>query len=163
MFTVDIHEGRLNNFYRLFKQIADLATQGKGDDVAEKIRSALNRIILILVAAGMILGLIHSAVCDESYDAARGFSEYQNEMSAPALPAMSDLIADNSSNADLTRFLTERDRSGKQILASPDNSSRADFTNCGILSVNLCILLLCVLFCTSFKHIFFIHLKDGNK
>lgn len=153
----------MNNFFGLFNKITDLATQGKGDDVAEKIRSALNRIILFLIAAGMILGLIYSVVCDESYDAIRGGCEYQNEMSAPALPAMSDLIADSSANADLTRFLTEEGRSGKQLLASPEITSWADFTNCGILSVNLCIFLLCVLFCTSFKHIFFIHLKDGNK
>ena len=153
----------MNNFFGLFNKITDLATQGKGDDVAEKIRSALNRIILFLIAAGMILGLIYSVVCNESYDTIRGGCEYQNEMSAPALPAMSDIIADSSTDVDLTRFLTERDRSGKQLLASPDNTSWADFTNCGSLSVILCIFLLCVLFCTSFKHIFFIHLKDGNK
>lgn len=131
--------------------------------MAEKIRSALNRIILFIIAAGMILGLIYSVVCDESYDTIRGVCEYQNEMSAPALPAMSDLIADSSTNVDLTRFLTERDRSGKQLLASPDNTSRADSTNCSILAVNLCIFLLCVLLSTSFRHIFYIHLKDGNK
>ena len=146
-----------------FSHLSLLAAQGKGDDVAEKILSALNRIILLLIAAGMILGLIYSAVCDESYDTVRGFSEYQNEMSVPALPDMSDLIADSSANVDLTRFLTERGRAGKQLPASPDNTSWADLTNCGILFINLCIFLLCVLFVTSFKHIFFIHLKDGNK
>lgn len=128
-----------------------------------KIRSTFNRIILFLIAAGMIQGLVYSAVCDESYDTVRGVSEYQNEMSAPALPAMSDLIADSSANVDLTRFLTERDKSGKQLLASLDNNCQADYKNCSILSFNVCIFLLYVLLGTSFKHIFFIHLKDGNK
>lgn len=128
-----------------------------------KIRSALYRIILLLMAAGMIVGLINTAVCDESYDSVRGFSEYHNEMRAPALPAMSDLIADTSTNVNLTRFLTERGRSGRQLLASLDNTVLTDFKNCAVLSINLCIIFLFVLFGTSFKHIFYIHLKDGNK
>ena len=126
-------------------------------------RSALNRITLLFIAAVLILGLINPAKCDKSYDFVRGFSEYRNEMSAPALPAMNDLIADTSVNVYLTRFLTEGGRPGRQLLAGPYNTGQADFKNCGILSVNLSILLLCVLQSTSFKHIFYIHLKDGNK
>ena len=137
--------------------------QGKGDEVAEKIRSAVNRIILLFIAAGMILGLVYSAACDESYDAVRGISDYQNEMSAPALPVMPDLIADNPANADLTQFLTERGESGRLLIVSPDSTGWTVFRICGNLSVNLCLFILCVLLCTSFKHIFFIHLKDGNK
>lgn len=130
------------------------------------IRSTFKRTILIIIAAGMIAGLFCPAVSDGSYDAVHGLGGYKNVMGVPSLPAVSDFIADNSAQADLTRFLNEKSRSGRQVLAGPDNIGRADFRNCDILSLNLCIFLLCVLFDTSvfsFKHIFYIHLKDGNK
>ena len=131
-----------------------------------KIRSAVKRIILILIAAVMIAGLIYPVVCTGSYNAAHGLGGYRNEMSVPDLPAMPDFIAENPAQVDLTRFLTERNRSARQIIAGSDYTGRAIFNNGDILSVNLCIFLLCVLFGTSvfsFKHIFYIHLKDGNK
>ena len=131
-----------------------------------KIRSAYTRIILLFIAATMIVGLIYPVVNAGSYDAVHGLGGYQNEMSTPALPAMSDFIADSSAQVDLTRFMNERNRSGRQFLAGPDYTGRAVLKSCDIFSVNLCIFLLCVLFGTSifsFKHIFFIHLKDGNK
>ena len=134
--------------------------------MAVKIRSTFNRIILVFIAAGMIAGLIYPAVNDGSYDVVHGLGGYQNMMSTPNLPAVSDFIADSSAQVDLTRFLTERDRSGRQFLAGPDHTGRADLNSCDFLSINLCIFLLCVLFGTSifsFKHIFYIHLKDGNK
>ena len=131
-----------------------------------KIRSAFNRIILVLIAAGMIAGLVYPAVSSDTYDAARGLGGYQNIMSIPGLPAMSEFIADSSAQVDLTRFLTGRDRSGRQSLAGPEYIGRADLKSFDIFSIDLCIFLLCVLFGTSvfsFKHIFYIHLKDGNK
>ena len=131
-----------------------------------KIRSTFTRIILLFIAAAMIAGLVYPVVSAESYDAVHGLGGYRNEMSAPCLPATSDLIADSSAQVDITRFLTERDRSGRQFLDGPSYIGRTDCKNSDILSVNLCIFLLCVLFGTSifsFKHIFFIHLKDGNK
>lgn len=128
-----------------------------------KIRRAINQIILLLVAAGMISGLIYSAVFDESYDIVQGLSEYQNEMNSPSLPALSDIIADSSANADNSLLLTEGGRSGRPLIAGIDNTGRTDFTNFYILSFCIFISLSCVIFCTSFKHIFYIHLKDGNK
>lgn len=131
-----------------------------------KIRSTIKRIILTLIAAGMIAGLIYPVLCDGSLDAVHGLGDYQNVMSVPDLPARSDFNADTSAGVDLTRFLSERSRSIRQALTGPDSIGRADVKNCDILSLNLCIFLLCVLFGTSifsFKHIFYIHLKDGNK
>lgn len=127
------------------------------------IRSALNRIILLLIVAGMILGLLYSAVCDESYDAVRRFSDYQNEISAPVLHDVPDLIAESSANANQIRFLSERSKAGRDLFSSLDYTGRTVFKNCGILSANIYIFLLSVLFSASFKHIFYIHLKDGNK
>lgn len=138
----------------------------KGVDVTVKIRSAFKQTILMLIAAGMIAGLVYSASCAGSYDFGRRSGGYENMMSVPGLPAASDIIADGSAQADLTRFLTGRDRSGRQIMADPDLTGRADFRSRDILSADLCLFLLCVLFGTSifsFKHIFYIHLKDGNK
>ena len=134
--------------------------------MTEKIRSTFNRIILILAATGMIAGLIYSAAWDGSYNAVSESGGYQNEMSTPALPAMSDFIADSSAQVDFTRFVTGGDESGSRLLSGPDYTGRSDLNDCDIISVNLCIFLLCVLFGTSifsFKHIFYIHLKDGNK
>ena len=128
-----------------------------------KIHNALNRIILLLIAAGVILWPVYSAACDESYDAVRGISEYQNELGTPSLPAVSDLIANSSSSPDLTRYMSERGRSGRQPADSLDDTVLTGFRSCDIHSVNLSIYLLCVLLCTSFKHISYIHLKDGNK
>lgn len=128
-----------------------------------KINSALKQIILLLLVAGMILGLLYSAVSDESYDAVRGLGEYRNEISAPVLHGVSDIIADNSAGTDQTRFLTERSKPVRHFLASPDNTGRSDFKNFSILTVNIFLFLFCVLFSTPFKHIFYIHLKDGNK
>ena len=127
------------------------------------IRSTLNRIILLFIAAGLILGLVHSAVCKESYDPVSELSEYRNEMAAPALPGMSDLVADSSASADMTRFLAEKGEAGRHLINDFDNTGWTGFKNCGIFSFNLCVFLLCVLSGTSFKHIFYIHLKDGNK
>ena len=140
--------------------------KSKGDDVTAKIRSTFKRTILIIIAAGMIAGLCCPAVSDGSYDAVHGLGGYKNVMSVPSLPAVSDFIADNSAQVDLTRFLNEKNRSGRQVISGPDNTGRADFRSSDILSFDLCIFLLCVLFGTSvfsFKHIFYIHLKDGNK
>ena len=128
-----------------------------------KIHNALNRIILLLIAAGVILWPVYSAACDESYDAVRGISEYRNELITPSLPDASDLIADSSASADLTRFMSDKGRSGRQLTESLGGTFRADFRSCDLVSVNLYIYLLLVLLCTSFKHIFYIHLKDGNK
>lgn len=128
-----------------------------------KIRSVLNRIVLFFIAAGMVMGLVYSVACDESYETVCGSGGYQNEMSAPALTVRDDLFADSSANADSTRFLTERDRTGRQLLAGPDNTGLVDFKTSGIFFVDLYIFLLYVLPGTSFKHIFYIHLKDGNK
>ena len=134
--------------------------------MAVRIRSALNRTILILIAACMIAGLIYPAVSDRFCDSVHSLGGYKNEMSVPGLPVRSDFIADSSAQADLTRFLTERNRSVRQFLSGPDNSGRAVVRSCNILSVSLCLFLLCALLGASifsFKHIFYIHLKDGNK
>ena len=90
-----------------------------------KLRSSLERIIFLLIAAGMILGLYYSAACDESYDAVRGLGEYRNEISAPAVHDAADLIADRSADAHQSRFLTERDKTGRQLLAGPRAGCRS--------------------------------------
>ena len=128
-----------------------------------KIRSALKRTVVVLIAAGMILGLINVAACDETYDTVCRVCDYQNEMSAPVMPVMADLIAETSANVDLTRFLTERGSSERKLFSSSDNYSQTVIEISGILSLNLCTFLVCVLLVTSFKQIFYIHLKDGNK
>ena len=84
-----------------------------------KLRSSSDRIILSLIAAGMILGLFYSVACDESYDAVRGLGEYRNEILAPALHDAADIIADKSADTHQSRFLTERDKTGRQLLAGP--------------------------------------------
>ena len=127
------------------------------------IRSAVKQVIFLLIVAGLILGLIYSAASDESYDAVRRLSGYQNEISTPVLHDLPDLIADSSANADQSRFLTEKGKTGRQFFAGPDDTGLADFRNCGILCADICMILLCVLSGTSFRHIFYIHLKDGNK
>ena len=131
-----------------------------------RIRSTFNRIILILVAAGMIAGIIYPAAWDGSYGSISKSGGYQNELRAHSLPAMTDFIADSSVQVNFTRFLTGGDSAGRQLLSGPDYTGRSDFKGCDITFVNLCIFLLYVLFGTSifsFKHIFYIHLKDGNK
>lgn len=131
-----------------------------------KIRSTFKRAVLMLIAAGMIAGLFYPAMCDGSYDAVHGLGGYKNMLSIPGLPAMPDFIADTSAQVDLTRFLNERNRSGRQLLAGSDSTVRAELKSRDIFSVYLCKFLLCVLFGASvfsFKHIFYIHLKDGNK
>ena len=129
-----------------------------------KIRSEINRIILLFIAAGMILGLFYSAVCDESYGVVHEAREYRNEMSAPALPIMPDLITHSSANAETSHFLTEKGRPGRLLLTSTDNTGRADSKDHGIFfSACINIFLLSALPGTSLKHIFYIHLKDGNK
>lgn len=128
-----------------------------------KIRSASTRIILLLIVAGMILGLFYSAVCDGSYDAVSGSSSYRNEISAPLFYDTADFIADNSANADQTSFLTERSKPVRPLLAGFVNTALTEFKSCGILSADACIFLLCVLLSASFRHIFYIHLKDGDK
>lgn len=135
----------------------------KRGNVTVKLRSSLNRIILSLIVAGMILGLVYSAVCDESYDALRGVCEYQNEINVPVLHDVADIIADRSADADHARLLTRGSNPVRHLLASLDNTGRSDFKTCGIISADLCIILFCVFFSTSFRHIFYIHLKDGNK
>ena len=131
-----------------------------------RIRSELKRIILILIAAGMVAGLVYPATNTEAFDAVHGLGGYQNMMSTPDLPAMPDFIADSSAQVDFTRFLNEKGGSERQYLASTDSIWRADLKSRDILSLTLCTFLLCVLFGTSvfsFKHILYIHLKDGNK
>ena len=131
-----------------------------------KIRSTFKRTILTLIAAGMIAGLVYPAVCDGSYESVHGLGNYHNVMSVPDRTFQPDFIADGSVQVDLTRFLSERNSPTRQVVGGPNAIGRADFKSNDILSVNLCLFLLCVLFGASifsFKHIFYIHLKDGNK
>ena len=131
-----------------------------------RIRSGFKRKILIILIAVMITGIISPAPFSLSNNAVRGLVGHQNVLNSPDLAFMSDFIADSSAKVDLTRFLTERNTPGRQIFTSSNYIGRADFKDCNILSLNTFIFLLFVLFGTSifsFKHIFYIHLKDGNK
>ena len=131
-----------------------------------QINNGLKKIAVLLLTAGIIMGLVSPAACDEFYNNLQKLNGRPYAISSMIAGAVPDCIAESESGTtNLYRSEVKQSRNARanQFRITGTGSSFSFYIsviNTLFMLLPAALLLTAVL---SYHHIIFIHLKDGNK
>ncbi len=134
--------------------------------VTLRINKELRKIALLLVMAGMVMGLASPSVCDEFYNNLLKLNGHTYEIRSINTSPVPDCITSNeTSGYNPYRPVVRRGGNSRTVLFRLISNGSLCTSGC-ILTRHLSLLLLVSAVCAvtlSYYHILFIHLKDGHK
>ena len=126
----------------------------------------LRKIALLIVIAGMIMGLASPSACDEFYNNLLKLNGQSNEICYVNIGVAQDCIAARE-NSDHNQYRPVVRKSGNARIALFRLSNGGAVSSANAVLINyLSLMLLVSVICAaafSYYHIIYIHLKDGRK